>query len=68
MAPISSAPSRLADVGQALDPVEIDDVVGQHEPHVEHRHQRLPAGQQLGVVEPAEQADDVGDRAAGRGS
>ena len=51
----------VADVAQALDPVEIDDVVGQHVAHVEHRHQRLPAGEQFGVVEAAEQADDVGD-------
>ena len=41
----------LADVGQAIDPVEVDDVVRQHEPHVEHRHQRLPAGQKLGVLQ-----------------
>ena len=63
MAPISSAPLLLADVAQAVDPIEIDDVVGQHEAHVEHRHERLPAGQQLGVVEAAEKADHVGDRA-----
>ena len=53
----------LADVGQAIDAVEIDDMVRQHEAHVEHRHQRLPAGEQLGVLQPAEQADGVGDRA-----
>ena len=35
--------ARLADVGQALHAVEIDDVIGLHEAHVEHRHQRLPA-------------------------
>ena len=54
---------RLADIGQPFDPVEIDDVVGLHEAEIEHRHQRLPAGQQLGVLEAAEQPDGVGDRA-----
>ena len=44
-------PVAVADIGEALDPVEIDDVVRQHEAHVEHRHQRLAAGQKLGVVE-----------------
>ena len=58
----------LADVGQAVDLVEVDDVVGLHEAHVEHRHHRLPAGEELGVVEPAEQADGVADACAGRGS
>ena len=53
----------LADIAQAVDPVEVDDVVGQHVTHVEHGHQRLPAGEQLGVLEAAEQADGVGDRA-----
>ena len=55
--------ARLADVGQALDLVEVDDVVGLHEAHVEHRHHRLPAGQELGVVEAAEQGDGVADGA-----
>ena len=50
----------LLDAGHALDPVEVDDVVGQHEAHVEHRHQRLAAGQQLGVVERAQQANGLG--------
>ncbi len=53
----------LADVAQAVDPVEIDDMVGQHVAHVEHRHQRLPAGEQFGIVEAAEEADDVRRRA-----
>ena len=56
----------LADVAQAVDPIEIDDMVGQHVAHVEHRHQRLPAGEQFGVVEAAEKADDVGQRCADR--
>ena len=38
-------------------------MVGLHEAEIEHRHQRLPAGQKLGVVEAAEQRDGVGDRA-----
>ena len=50
----------VADVAQAVDPIEIDDVVGQHVAHIEHRHQRLAAGEQFGVVEAAEQANDVG--------
>ncbi len=53
----------LADVAQAVDPIEVDDVIGQHITHVEHGHERLPAGQQLGVLEAAEKADGVGDRA-----
>ena len=35
-------------------------MVGQHEAHVEHRHQRLAAGQKLGVVERAQEADRLG--------
>ena len=60
IAPISSAPLLLADVAQAVDPVEIDDVIGQHVAHIEHRHQRLPAGEQFGIVEAPEKPDDVG--------
>ena len=52
----------LPDAGHALDPVEVDDMVGQHEAHVEHRHQRLAAGQELGVVERAQQAYGLGER------
>ncbi len=63
MAPISSAPFDFADVAKAVDPVEIDDMVGLHEAHVQHRHQRLAAGQKLGVVETAEQGDGVVDGA-----
>jgi hypothetical protein len=37
-------------------------VVGQHEAHVEHRHQRLAAGQELGVVQRAQQAHGLGKR------
>ena len=53
----------LADVAQAVDAIEIDDVVGQHVAHIEHRHQRLAAGQQFGVVEARQQRDGVGDAA-----
>ncbi len=35
----------FADVRQAFDAVEIDDVIGLHEPEIQHRHQRLPARQ-----------------------
>ena len=52
----------LADVGQSFHAVEIDDVVGQHEPHVEHGHQRLAAGEQLGIFEAAEQPDGLAHR------
>ena len=52
---------RLADIGQALDPVEVDDVVGLHVAEIEHRHQRLPAGQEFGIVELRQQPDDLGD-------
>ncbi len=51
IAPTSIAVGGVADIGQALDPVEVDDVVGLHEAEVEHRHQRLAAGQQLGVLQ-----------------
>jgi hypothetical protein len=51
----------LLDIGEALDPVQVDDVIRQDEAHVEHRHQRLAAGEQLGVVERAEQADRLVD-------
>ena len=53
----------FADEAQILDPVEIDDMIRQHVAHVQHRHQRLPAGEQFGVVETAEKADHVGRRA-----
>ena len=53
----------VADMAQALDPVEIDDMIRQHKAHVEHRHQRLAAGEQLGVVEAGQQADDIGGAA-----
>src|SRR5262245_44864787 len=53
----------LADEGEPLDPIEIDDVIGQHEPHVQHGHQRLPAGEKLGVLEPAKQRDSITNRA-----
>ena len=56
----------LADVVQAVDTIEVDDVIGQHVAHIEHRHQRLAAGEQFGVVEAREQADDVGRRCADR--
>ena len=52
----------FADVGQALHAVEIDDVIGLHEAEVEHRHQRLAAREQLGVLETAEQPDGLVDR------
>ena len=53
--------AHLADVGQAFNAVEIDDVVGQHKSHVEHGHQRLTARKQLGVFEAAEQPDRLAD-------
>jgi len=53
-----------ADEGEVGDAVEIDDMVGQHITHRQHRHQRLPTGQQLGILEVAEECDRFGD---GRG-
>jgi len=50
---------RLADIGEPIDAVEVDNVVGEHETHVEHGHQRLPAGEELGVLKPGEQPDGV---------
>ena len=63
MAPTSSAPPLSRIYESALDLVQIDDMVGQHETHVEHGHQRLPAGQQLGVLQAVEQPDDIADGA-----
>ena len=51
----------LADVGEPLDEVEVDDVIGQHEAHVEHGHQRLSAGKQLGIFQAAQQLDRLSD-------
>ena len=53
----------LADIAQAVDAVEIDHVIGQHVAHIEHRHQRLAAGQQFGIVEARQQRDGVGHAA-----
>src|SRR5580693_7630822 len=53
----------FADMAQTVDPVEVDHMIRQHEAHVEHRHQRLAAGEQLGVVETGEQTDDIGGAA-----
>ena len=55
-------PAAFLDAGHALDPVKVDEMVGLHEAHVEHRHQRLAAGQELGVVELAQQAHGLGKR------
>src|SRR5262245_37306011 len=51
------------DEGEPLDLVKVDDMVGQYKPHVQHRHQRLPAGQELGVVELAQEGDGIADSA-----
>ena len=53
----------LPDERQALHPIEIDHMVGLHEAHIEHRHEGLAAGQELGVLEAPEQRHHVGDRA-----
>jgi hypothetical protein len=37
-------------------------VVGLDVTEIQHRHQRLPARQQLGFFELSQQADDFGDR------
>jgi len=49
IAPISSAAIGLAQIRKPFDAVQIDHVVGQHVAHVQHRHQRLATGEQLGV-------------------
>ena len=51
----TSAPTRTARVGdvdgiQPGDAVDVDEVRRGGEPHVEHRHQALPAGEHLAVV------------------
>ena len=53
-------PIDLADIRQALYTVEIDEVIRQHIAHVEHWHQRLAAGEQLGVVQLRQQRHDLG--------
>src|SRR4029453_19425536 len=53
---------RAANVGQPVDAVEIDDVMGEHESEVEHGHQRLAARKQLGVLQAVEQSDGLADR------
>ena len=53
--PEAAGTVRDGDIGQRLDPVEIDQMVGRHHAEIEHRHQRLPARERQGVVEPAEQ-------------
>ncbi len=50
---------RFTDICKALDAVQIDYVIRQHEAHVEHRHQRLSTGKQLGVIAAAQQFDDL---------
>src|SRR6516225_5643794 len=47
----------LADEGEPLDAVDIDDVVGLHEAEVEHGHQRLPAREELRILQPAQELD-----------
>src|SRR5262249_28042485 len=42
--------------------IQIDDVVGRGEPHVEHRHERLAAGEQPRVVEPPKQRERLRQR------
>ena len=52
----------LAQVRERSDLVQIDHMVGQHVTHVQHRHQRLPAGENLGVFETRQETDGVFDR------
>src|SRR5262245_8630972 len=54
-------PVAFPDEGESLDLIEVDDVVRQHEPHVQHRHERLSAGQELGVLQPAQEGDGIPD-------
>jgi len=52
--------AAVADVAQTIDAIEIDQMVGQHVAHIEHRHQRLAAGKQFRVFEAAKERDDIG--------
>src|SRR5438874_9582863 len=47
-------------ISEIGDAIEIDDVVGRGEPHVEHRHERLAAGEKPRVLELAEESDHLG--------
>ena len=40
----------VGDLGAAWQPGDVDEHRGLHQPHVEHRHQRLAAGEQARVV------------------
>ena len=51
----------LANMRQRIDAIQIDQVVWQHQPHVEHGHQRLATGEQLGVVRAGKQGNGLGD-------
>ena len=52
----------LANIAEAFDAIEIDDVVRLDVTEVQHRHQRLPARQQLGVFKRRQQAHHLRDR------
>src|SRR3954471_3725637 len=48
--------------GKLANSVEIHDVLGCGEAHIEHRHERLAAGEKPRVLELAEQADHLRQR------
>ncbi len=52
----------LANVGQTLDPVEVDQVIRIGNAQVEHRHQRLATGENPGVVEFPQVAERFAER------
>src|SRR5438067_10804696 len=47
-------------ISEIGDAVQIDDVIGRGEPHIEHRHERLAAGEKPRVLELAEQSNHLG--------
>ncbi len=49
MAPIRNTPVHERDAAQFLDAAEIDQMIDHQITEVHHRHERLPAGQNLGV-------------------
>jgi len=51
--------ARFLYVGELGHAVEIDDVIRRREPHVEHRHERLPAGEQSRVLESPEERNHL---------
>ena len=60
------SPVRHPNARELGDAVQVHDMVGQHETHVQHRHQRLTAGERLRVLERAHEFDSLRQRRPSR--